>query len=70
MALGDKFTDIELEDMQSPICNDCIHFNRQSLTPKCKAYPQGIPIQIIRNIVSHKKSFIGDNGIRFKKIEK
>ncbi len=68
MAEGEKFTDIDISDMEAPICNQCKHFNRSSINVICTAYPKGIPVQIIKNIVNHKKPFINDNGIIFEKI--
>ena len=68
MPQGEKFTDIDLSDMDAPICNQCKHFNRVSLNMICTAYPKGIPIQIIKSIVDHKTPFINDNGVRFEPI--
>ena len=65
MAKGEKFTDISLLDMESPICNQCVHYIKNTTT--CSAYPIGIPFQILTNLANHKKPFPGDNGIRFKK---
>ena len=31
----------------------------------CKAFPDGIPIEIIANIFDHDKPYPGDHGIRF-----
>jgi hypothetical protein len=50
----------------APICMDCKHFNsdnRKGLT--CKAFPYGIPEEIITNKVDHKKPYKNDNGIQF-----
>ena len=68
MPLGEKFTDIEILDINFPICNQCVHHIKN--TSSCLAYPEGIPFQILQNLVDHKKPFPGDNGIRFKKIKK
>jgi|TARA_Y100000401_G_scaffold98144_1_gene85809 hypothetical protein len=46
-----------------PICNKCKHKNPNSIT--CKAYPKGIPDEIIFDKVDHRKPYIEDNGIVF-----
>ena len=67
MAEGEKFTDIQLEDLDSPICNKCFHYKKRTLV--CTAYPNGIPFQILQNLADHTKPYPEDNGIRFKKIK-
>lgn len=32
---------------------------------KCKAYPDGIPVDIITGKHDHTKPFPGDNGVRY-----
>ena len=32
----------------------------------CKAFPDGIPDEILHGLNDHKKPFKGDNGIQFK----
>ena len=49
----------------APICNQCKHFKLSNVS--CTAYPNGIPDQILENLVDHTKPFIGDNGIQFEK---
>lgn len=44
------------------ICNLCVH---KYPGRKCKAFPDEIPMEILRNN-SHFKSIPGDNGIVFK----
>tara|TARA_Y100000593_G_C4307682_1_gene336615 strand:- start:2077 stop:2304 length:228 start_codon:yes stop_codon:yes gene_type:complete len=34
---------------------------------RCKAFPEGIPIEIQFGSISHDKPFPGDNGIRYEK---
>lgn len=45
-----------------PICLDCLHY-QGSL--KCKAYPSGIPEEIVKSKVDHTKPYKGDHGIQF-----
>ena len=47
------------------ICYDCKFF-RWEQEPKCDAYPDEIPHQILSSEHDHTKPFKGDNGIRFK----
>jgi hypothetical protein len=50
----------------SPICMNCKHYNRNDKNKmSCKAYPNGIPEDIIFSVVDHHKPFAGDNGIQF-----
>ncbi len=44
-------------------CSDCLNWNKG--TPTCKAYPNGIPREILTNKVDHKNPYKGDNGIHF-----
>lgn len=49
-------------------CYYCEHYiNTDSVIPKCKAYPDGIPIEILREEVDHTKHYKNDNGIVYKK---
>lgn len=34
---------------------------------RCKAFPQGIPIDILHGTVSHAEPYEGDNGIQYEK---
>ena len=54
-----------------PICYSCKNFLKkdEGLYFNCKAFPKGIPIEIIEGENNHKKPFKGDNGIQFEPIE-
>lgn len=53
----------------APICYDCKYFDKDNSYKwfKCKAYPKGIPDEIISNEIDHTKPYKGDNGIQFEK---
>ena len=54
----------------SPICLECRNFNTLDNDKlSCKAYPNGIPKEIINSEHDHTKPFKGDNGIRFEPIK-
>lgn len=44
-------------------CLACVHY--QSQTTTCKAFPEGIPIEVAGGQVSHLDPLDGDHGIRF-----
>ncbi len=43
-------------------CNTCINFLGDG---KCKAFPNGIPKELITTEYTHKEEYEGDNGIRY-----
>lgn len=47
---------------QSDQCIECTHY-LGALT--CKAFPDGIPLEITTGRHNHRKPFPGDNGIRY-----
>lgn len=51
-----------------PKCYGCLHKAEGAL--KCDAFPDGIPLDIVRSLVGHTKPYPGDRGIRFKPLEK
>jgi hypothetical protein len=52
-----------------PICWACSRFHgRASRT--CDAFPDGIPEQVYFEAFDHRKSFSGDNGMRFESLPK
>ena len=53
----------------NPICDGCKHFKWDDPTKyNCKAYPEGIPEEIINSEHEHTEPFKGDNGIQFEPI--
>ena len=52
---------------ERPMCAACAHFKNDPTIPGlcCKAYPYGIPDEIVVNGFDHRKPFPGDNGMRF-----
>lgn len=54
---------------EAPICLDCKHYHNGDLGFSCKAYPEGIPKEIMTGEIDHKKPYKNDNGIQFEKKE-
>ena len=50
-----------------PACMDCKHFINEKGTPRCAAFPDGIPEEIWMGEVDHVKPYKGDGGIQFEK---
>ncbi len=51
-------------------CLDCNNFiSRSGSLFLCKAFPEGIPADLLWNRISHQENVPGDNGIRFEGIE-
>ena len=48
-------------------CNQCKYINNNGAT--CKAFPGGIPEEILRGQHKHERPYKGDNGIRFEPIK-
>jgi hypothetical protein len=48
---------------RDPICWQCQHFTPPG--SRCKAFPGGIPGDILTSKVDHRNAFPGDNGLRF-----
>ena len=47
-------------------CYYCKHYiNSDDIIPRCKAFPDGIPMEIFREEIEHNKPFKNDNGIMF-----
>ncbi len=43
-------------------CITCVHTHAG---PTCDAFPDGIPDEILFNLVDHRKPYPGDHGIRY-----
>ncbi len=58
---------------EAPICLSCKWFDIWNFEPgnpfKCKAYPEGIPEEIIKSEVNHKKEYFNDKGIQYEKTQ-
>lgn len=65
------FTDDEFEEDISTfslVCSFCTHLIDEDLRI-CRAFPQGIPIEIWHNENSHREPYDGDHNIQFKRRE-
>ena len=53
-------------DTPAPICYECKNYDVSNPEPfKCRAFPGGIPYDIIENKIKHVIPIEGDNGIMF-----
>ena len=52
----------ESEDLLFSQCIRCKNYRRDGT---CKAFPEGIPEEILLNKKDHRKPIEGDNGIQF-----
>lgn len=47
-------------------CHYCKHYIiSDDIIPRCKAFPDGIPLEIFREEFDHTKPYKNDNGIMF-----
>ena len=52
-------------------CMYCKHFNNKLKTKNvCKAFPDGVPNEILLGEIKHTKPYKGDHGIQFEPISK
>lgn len=51
--------------VEPPICMECKHLLHDEHKWACKAFPDGIPKEIIDSEVDHTRPYPGDHGIRF-----
>ncbi len=49
-------------------CLNCKNYIQESFV-ECKAYPNGIPFEIVSGELSHTEHLPNDNGIKFEPIE-
>jgi len=55
--------------MAPPKCLDCAYYGgpkQYGFGLTCKAYPRGIPEEILEGKIDHDKPYPGDHGIQFK----
>ena len=51
---------------QAPICLICKHlYKTNGLDLKCKAFPKGVPEEIMERKHDHRRPYKGDNDIQF-----
>jgi hypothetical protein len=56
---------LEENPFSIPKCNNCFYYHKNRNGATCKAFPNGIPVEILTNEHDHTKPFKGDNGILF-----
>jgi len=54
-------------DLRISQCTFCAH--RSPDATRCRAYPEGIPVEILTNEHDHTESFRGDKGILYQPVE-
>jgi hypothetical protein len=47
-----------------PNCLRCTHYNKDGLFT-CKAFPKGIPLDILSGMILHDEPYEGDGGVLF-----
>jgi len=55
----ERLIDQDSNHLVFPQCNDCKHNNRDGT---CKAFPDGIPKDILTGKILHNKPFAGQKG--------
>ena len=55
--------------IEMPQCFACKHLLEFEEKITCKAFPQGIPEEILSGKFDHSKAYDGDQGIRFEPLE-
>ena len=60
---------VQMTIQKQPLCETCkwLRINKKERLYACKAYPEGIPMEIVSNKIDHRKPYNGDNGIRYEK---
>lgn len=56
--------------MMGSQCPTCINLYEHTKKLSCRAFPKGIPIEILTGEFDHSKPHEGDHGITYVKIEK
>ena len=54
------------DDITISQCSDCVHWTA-FFGPRCTAFPEAIPDEILTNEVSHTKPYEGDGGFQYEK---
>ncbi len=58
---------VRADEMELSQCVHCTHADPND--GKCTAFPDGIPMPILRNRADHREPYEGDHGVRFEPVE-
>ncbi len=58
-----------MTSVAAPICVGCTHRRGDLLDPRCDAFPDGIPNDILLSQSDHRQPHYGDSGIRFDPVD-
>jgi len=59
------FDENQFQNPIVPSCHSCKHYHDFSYPPTCKAFPEGIPDDILDGKDDHTQPVRGDRGIRY-----
>lgn len=51
-----------------PMCMACTRYNDDGFPMTCKAYPDGIPEEVLNSSIDHREPYDDDQGIVFEQI--
>jgi hypothetical protein len=58
-----------MTSLPPPLCLTCVHYGRPPVGGlPCKAFPKGIPDDILSSKVIHTAPYPGDHGIRYQPV--
>lgn len=67
--MTNRFISTDENDINFTQCVECRHYHDNSENFSCKAFPNGIPEDILNGDFDHREEYPHDNGIRFEPME-